>query len=594
MRWQYTPYLPPIVVAAISTSYITQLAWRRRSVRGATALSGLSFATCIWLVGYALELISVDPTVKLFWARFQYLGITAVPILWLTFALHFAEQDRWITPRTVVVGAIIPVVTLGLVWTHGWHQWIWNRVSLDPKGSVPALELGHAPGFWVYWGFAQAVLAAGTVVIGRALRTASRIYRWQSICLLAGVLAPWIGNGIYILGIGPFRNLDLTPFGFTVSGAAFAWSLFQFHLLDIIPVAQRRVIEGMRDGVLVFDNADRVVQLNPSACEILGREAPRVIGNKLTEVVAPWAPLFHRQSADAEAQFEIVQGRGSSLRHYELWIAPLWDGRRVRAGRLAVLRDVTEHKRAEAMLARARDEALEASRLKTELLAKVSHELRTPLGVILGFTEMLHIGAYGPLNAEQTEVADDVIGATRDLTRLVNEFLEQAQLEAGRAKLSLASFAVGDLLDRPLSPLRAQAKAKGLSLTTRVSGELPALVVGDRSRLEQILINLVGNAIKYTSSGGVDVELLRSSPTHWALQVADTGVGIPSEAQSYIFEPFGQVDGSSTRRHGGVGLGLSIVKQFAGLMGGRVDLHSTPGLGSTFTVTLPLAQSLQN
>lgn len=264
------------------------------------------------------------------------------------------------------------------------------------------------------------------------------------------------------------------------------------------------------------------------------------------------------------------------------------------SGRLAVLRDVTERKESEVELARARDDALEASRLSTELLSKVSHELRTPLSIILEFSEMLHIGAYGPLTREQFDVLNEILGATHNLSELVNELLEQAQLDAGTARLDLSQFRLGELLDGPLTRLQNLAQAKGLHLTTRVDDNLPAFVIGDRNRLEQILINLVGNAIKYTSMGSVQVGFLRPGPGHWALQVRDTGMGVPPEAQSYIFEAFRQVDGSTTRQHGGVGLGLSNVKQFTGLMGGRIELESAPGQGSTFTVTFPIQPSQHN
>ncbi|HXW01360.1 MAG TPA: ATP-binding protein, partial [Anaerolineae bacterium] len=250
--------------------------------------------------------------------------------------------------------------------------------------------------------------------------------------------------------------------------------------------------------------------------------------------------------------------------------------------------DITERKEAEAVVALARDQALETSRLKTELLAKVSHELRTPLGAILGFAELLEAGVYGPLSDKQQQVTIRIIDSTQYLTTLVNELLDQAQLEAGRLKLNIQPFAPANLVDDTLVKMGVLARAKGLSLTSDIAADVPSALWGDTARLQQILVNLVSNAIKFTSVGGVRVRLYRPDTGYWALQVSDTGSGIPAEAQAYIFEPFRQVDGSITRAHAGTGLGLSIVKQLTTLMGGEITLKSEMGQGSTFTISLPL------
>ena len=260
----------------------------------------------------------------------------------------------------------------------------------------------------------------------------------------------------------------------------------------------------------------------------------------------------------------------------------------LRAANEKLLQAITEHERTEEALALARDQALAASRLKTELLAKVSHELRTPLGAILGLAEMLQLALYGPLTDKQCETMAKIIDNTNYLTSLVNELLDQAQTDAGKLKLNLSSFAPADLVERTLSKMNVLAQTKGLTLTTHMTAEVPATLFGDPARVQQILVNLVSNAIKFSQRGVVRVYVYRPDAVHWALQVSDTGSGIPVEAQSYIFEPFRQVDGSMTRQQEGTGLGLSIVNQLTTLMGGQITLESEVGRGSTFTVQLPL------
>lgn len=253
--------------------------------------------------------------------------------------------------------------------------------------------------------------------------------------------------------------------------------------------------------------------------------------------------------------------------------------------------EIIERQRAEANLITARDQALQASRVKSEILARVSHELRTPLSVILGISELLETDIYGALTDLQRRATNRIIHQTHVLTSLVEELLVQAQLEVDKLLLQEAYFAPQDMAAAVEATMEPQAQAKGLELVTEVSSELPATLWGDQRRIQQIVMNLVGNAIKFTPQGQVSLFLGRADANHWVIRVSDGGIGIPAEAQTAIFEAFRQVDGSSTRRYGGVGLGLSIVHGLTTRMGGRVDVQSEPQKGSTFTVVLPLSRS---
>ena len=237
--------------------------------------------------------------------------------------------------------------------------------------------------------------------------------------------------------------------------------------------------------------------------------------------------------------------------------------------------------------ARLYEQALVANRLKSALLANVSHELRTPLGVILIHAEMLQEGVYGSVSERQQAILDETITNTQWLNRLVNDLIDRAQLEAGQLKLRLREFRLSALLTAVQTPMSILAQPKGVTLICDLDPELPQTIVGDSERIQQILLNLVSNAIKFTDKGQVTVTVFREDNDFWGVRVADTGVGIPQKAQSYIFEPFRQVDNTSTRMHGGSGLGLSIAKQLTELMGGQLSVESVVGVGSTFTILLP-------
>jgi signal transduction histidine kinase len=226
--------------------------------------------------------------------------------------------------------------------------------------------------------------------------------------------------------------------------------------------------------------------------------------------------------------------------------------------------------------------------LKSQLLTKVSHELRTPLGGILGYAELLANNAFGSLKDQQKQAVNQILDSTHYLALMVNELLDQAQLEAKVVRINQEAFSPADLLHKVEAGMAILARHKGLEFSTRIDPEVPASLLGDPQRIQQILFNLVGNAIKFTRQGGVQVRIFQPDPQFWAVQVIDTGAGIPLEAQAAIFEPFRQVDNTITRENRGTGLGLSITKQLVELMHGSVHLDSAPGKGSTFTILLPL------
>ena len=227
-----------------------------------------------------------------------------------------------------------------------------------------------------------------------------------------------------------------------------------------------------------------------------------------------------------------------------------------------------------------------ANRLKSEFLASVSHELRTPMNAIIGYTKLMLDGLDGDLTEQQTADLERVVQAADNLLSLINGLLDLAKIEAGKMELNVEEVDVPLVIDDVIELMRASADAKALTLRADVASTLPT-AWADRARIRQVLVNLVANAVKFTEHGGVTIRA--TVVDGWiTLAVVDTGVGIPPEAQTYIFDEFRQVDASTTRRYGGTGLGLAISKRLIALHGGRIWVDSTIGVGSSFLFTLPV------
>lgn len=251
--------------------------------------------------------------------------------------------------------------------------------------------------------------------------------------------------------------------------------------------------------------------------------------------------------------------------------------------------EIAERKQIEADLEQTRDKALEALRLKTQILANVSHDARTPLTTIMLRTELLQRGRYGPLPVEQQQVLDLILTNARQLLNFINNLLTEAQLNGRNVPVAQVIFSPSVLIEEVFAMVGPVAERKKLALASSVGSGVPETLRGDPIRLQQILTNLLENAIRFTERGTITVTIERSDEKHWAMRVSDTGRGIPAEAQARIFEAFWQIDGSMTREVSrGVGLGLSIVRQLTTLLGGEISLTSAPGQGSTFIVTFPM------
>ncbi len=363
----------------------------------------------------------------------------------------------------------------------------------------------------------------------------------------------------------------------------------------------RQVISSISDHVYMIEMSREqrpaYQYISPKVEDITGYAAERLQSEPdlwPSTILHPEdSPIFEQQverfltGTDSEVEYRLVRRSGQVI-----WVRDSGQVKPHPTGQgvivYGVVSDITERRQAAQALAQARDEALRASNFKSQLLATVSHELRTPLNAILGYTDMLQAGARGELTEKQLQVLQRIIINSDKLGSLINNLLIQAQMEQGRLTLQQSSFVPTALLTSLESVLGPTARAKGLLLIGQIDESLPDQLIGDVNRLQDILINLVGNAVKFTAVGEVRVRLFRPAADRWALAVSDTGPGIPADAQAAIFEPFRQVDGTTTRGYGGSGLGLSIVRELVTLMEGTLTVESEVGQGSTFTVRLPL------
>jgi len=374
-----------------------------------------------------------------------------------------------------------------------------------------------------------------------------------------------------------------------------------------------------------------VVNCNDTEAKVLGYDKEELVGKSILDIVSPDQERMVREHIDgvfetgkgAEIELQMISRSGSKV-DVVVRSHPALEENEVCVGVRSVMADVTAERQREALLQRATQalaeknailevktqEILRINHTRSEFISSVSHELRTPLHAVIGYAELLGRGLYGDLNERQQKSVDGIVNRGNDLLTLINNILDISRIDAGRLRLELTRYNPTEVLEEVIQTghllLREAERAdqdddwdfldssddedRHVELRSNFQ-QAPVEVTGDRGRYKQVVLNLVGNAIRYTESGHVDVICRREADGSFVTAVSDTGIGISPEDQDAIFDPFYQVEASSTRVHGGTGLGLSIARRLTEQMGGRLTLSSRAGVGSTFYLRMPVRGS---
>ncbi|MBE0623101.1 MAG: diguanylate cyclase [Burkholderiales bacterium] len=361
--WQFPGYAALLVLAVMLTGGIAMAAWPRRSAPGGTAFVLMMIATAVWSLFRILEAIAVQPGDKIYWARFEFLGVVAIPTLWLLFTRQYSRRER-VSPGLGPIWLwIVPAAVLALVFSNAQHGWFWTEIK--PVSAEPGANLvfAHGPAFWVSASYNYLLVLIGTVTLLLALLRGKDVDRRQATGLLAGAFVIWIANMIHLAGLFPIAGLDPTPFAFVLTGATYIYTMYRYRLFDPVPVSRHTLLDNMIEGVLVLDNERRIADLNTAALGYLGLSGHSSNGAYAKELLANWPQLLHYCNSDAEAQGEVYV----LDRHFDVRAMPLYENGHRRVGLLLVLHDISTYRMAQNQLREA-NERLRAHVLEIEAL----------------------------------------------------------------------------------------------------------------------------------------------------------------------------------------------------------------------------------
>jgi PAS domain S-box-containing protein len=594
-----------LVAGAVLVTVAIVVVWRRRDTATIVGLLAVLAGAVLWSVCSALELSAGDLAGREYWGDLKYIGVVLLPPAYLAFVLQCSGHTRW--PRWAGPAlAVEPLAVLLLLAASATHDLV--RFYPAEASITTALAAEAGPLFWPHLIYNTALVWAATALLVVALSRMSGLYRRQSAILVAAILLPILLNLLFNLRVGPFRQVDLTPFAFVLTTAVLVWGVYQFSLLDLRPVARSQIFRTISDPVLVLDPEGRVLDANPSAGRLVDRPTAEIVGQPVAELLPSWSTtVAAAMAAGVDQANEEVTRDG---RIYDLAISALPERQRQPGGHLVVARDVTERRQVEERLCAALNHervatdrlavalereraALERERaaaehlrtldeLKSGFLQAVSHDLRTPLASVLGISLTLQRGRDRLTEADTEDLIGRLIANARKLDRILTGLLDLDKLDRGIVELRREPVE----LDRLVAGVVSEARDELLDAHPVSLELLPVQVLADAAKVERIVENLLANAARHTDPGTPIWVSVSHRDRGALLCVEDAGPGIPAEQRESIFRPFQRGPGDTAYTLGS-GVGLALVAQIASLHDGLAWVEDRAGGGASFRVLLP-------
>jgi PAS domain-containing protein len=345
--------------------------WRsHRENPAARFLALLCVSVGFWAFSNIFEHAALTYRLKLIWSQISYLGIVTAPVFYFLFSIAFVQKTRFLTKKTYTVLSIIPALTIFLAFSNEYHKLIWTDIVFQPESTLAVY--GHGILYWFFSvGYSYLLLLGGFVLIWISNKHLSPFYRSQAIPIFAGLLLPFMGNIIYVFGLNPIPGLDWTPVVFSLTCLLLAWGMFRFRLFDIAPIARSLLVETMSDGILVLNERNEILDLNPAMKILLGGLEKAYLGRRVGEVFQMWPEILPHLESNELCRMESVRNFGDENLYFDVGITSFLQPTLSRAVRIFVFRDITRKKRLE----------LEKEKLQEKLLA-ASTQVKTLEGLL--------------------------------------------------------------------------------------------------------------------------------------------------------------------------------------------------------------------
>jgi signal transduction histidine kinase len=555
-------------------------------------------AVAFWSFTSAMHALVGDYDARIVLAKFQYLAVAPIGVLWLLFTTEYSRV-AWPAPRvTRLLVWSIPVATLLLAVTNEQHYFYWASIVPISTPAGTRLIYTGGPWYWVHTAYSYFLILIGTATLVRGLRRFPPPYRRQTALMILGAIVPWVSNILYVTRVLPTNGLDFTPIAFAASGACFTWGMYRYRLFGLVPVAREMVVDSMDDGVIVLDAQRRLVDLNTAAQRYTGCTMSS-LGRPIEEVVAWWTEAIDEDRPLGEGLPAIVKVEPGP-RYFEVKVSTVRDAQRRFVGWLVIVHDISNRRRNEAERY-AFDRRLQEQQKSESLMVLaggVAHDFNNLLAGILGNADLITI--LSPPESEERRAAGAIVIGAQRAADLVAKML--AYSGGGRVVAEKVDL---DALVKEMVDLLAASVARHCTLRYNSPGPLP-LVETDPTQIRQVVLNLIVNAAEAVDDEGLitvetgeetlDKARLKEvtfggefGPGRYVfIDVVDNGAGMSEHTLARMFDPF------FSTKDTGRGLGMAAVRGIVRSHRAALRVTSAENQGTRFRVWFPLGLSIHS
>ncbi|GFZ86704.1 two-component sensor histidine kinase [Paenibacillus marchantiophytorum] len=580
----YNSYLSVLLMAATCCSLvITYLSWKRRELPIAISY-GLGLLTgAFYTFGYAFEIVSTTLDQIRFWLRIEYIGIPFGTILWFILVLQYTGRQKYINKWVIGFLMIVPMITFISHNTNEWHHLFYKSMTLDYSEGFPLAVLEKGPLYMLHVLYSYSFFVVGMVFLIQMFFKATPRMKKQIAFMIIGSWGPYGFTLVYLCGI-IYMPIDISPFGFIFSGVFFLWGIYQFNMLRLAPLALQKVFASMQDAVMVFDLDNTLTSFNQSAVGVIQGLSHQWIGQPAVQLFNSYPVLLAKIVQGPSMASKIQLAGSTDEQFYNVHMSFITDIQHKPAGKMILISNVTEVVRSEERL---RDNARQLSELNTfkdKMFNVVAHDIRDPLAVLINLMELMEDDMQD-CNGDHEEIVREMGQQIQNTFILVESLLDWFRSQRGGMIFNPVERDLALAVQTSLRLLHVRSESKQIQIISEIPKD--TYVYADKEMLDLIIRNLLSNAIKFTELGGTIRLRTEHAEDRIIVSVSDTGEGIPTDQASTLLQEFYPISSMGTAGERGVGLGLTLCREFVRLNGGEIWFDSAPAQGSTFYFSIP-------
>ncbi|WP_171685503.1 sensor histidine kinase [Paenibacillus planticolens] len=579
----YNLYLSVILLAATCCSLIIcYFCWKKRELPIVKSYGLGILASSFYTFGYAFEMISPNLDQIRFWLRIEYIGIPFGTALWVIMVLQYTGRQSWVRWWVVALLLVIPTITFAAHYTNEWHHLFYKSMTLDESEGFPLVALVKGPLYKLHVAYNYAFFIIGTILMIQMFRRATPRMKKQIAMMIIGSWGPYGFTLVYLCGLS--YPIDISPFGFVISGIFYLWGIYQFNMLRLAPLVLQKVFATMQDAVMVFDMDHTLTSFNQSAIKVIEGISPKWIGQSVVQVFDQYPELLEKvvESPSREGRVQISSQMDTQF--YHVHMSYISDTHQKPVGKMLLLSNVTETVRSEQRLLDNARQLSELNTFKDKMFNVVAHDIRDPLAVLVNLMELMEEENQDG-GEDHREILHEMGQQIKNTFTLVESLLDWFRSQREGMVFNPVEWDLAHVVQSHLQLLQVRSESKHIQLVSEIPKD--TFVYADKEMLDLIIRNLLSNAIKFTDAGGSIRLKANRTEDKMIVSVSDTGEGIPSEQAGTLLKETYPISLTGTAGEQGVGLGLTLCREFVRLNGGEIWFDRTSVQGSTFYFSIP-------